>query len=140
MNSDITRELAEIAKINGNLLKPADVVEFARSPKTALHSQFEWDDELAGHAYRLWQARQLISIQYKSVKDINTRVYVSLSTDRGESGYRPIEAVVRHAPWREQMLADALAELSVFRRKYALLKELAELFDAMDKLKGKVKR
>lgn len=41
-------------------LSPELVVEEAASPDSPLHGYFLWDDEAAGHAFRLEQARQLI--------------------------------------------------------------------------------
>jgi hypothetical protein len=41
-------------------LQPELVVEEARDPASPLHPYFLWDDEAAGHAWRVEQARQLI--------------------------------------------------------------------------------
>jgi len=51
-------ELAEIERTGG--LSPARVLRHARSPTSALHTQFEWDDAAAGRAHRLLQAERLI--------------------------------------------------------------------------------
>jgi hypothetical protein len=41
-------------------LAPEAVVEAARDPASPLHGYFLWDDEAAGHEFRMEQARQLI--------------------------------------------------------------------------------
>lgn len=41
-------------------LSAEEVVAFARDPSNVLHGEFEWDDVVAGHRYRLDQARRLI--------------------------------------------------------------------------------
>jgi ribosome-associated translation inhibitor RaiA len=49
-------------------ITPENVIDVARDPRSALHSEFEWDDAKAGHAHRLDQARVLI----RSVKVVVT--------------------------------------------------------------------
>lgn len=42
-------------------ITPALLVEMAQDPECPAHDCFEWDDEKAGHAHRIWQARTLLS-------------------------------------------------------------------------------
>ena len=51
-HEDVYRELNSIRRKRNNVLRPRDVVEFARNPKTALHREFEWDDEAVAMHYR----------------------------------------------------------------------------------------
>ena len=53
MNTDIDLELEEIRQANNGLLLPMDVVERAKSPNSALHHCFTWDDNEAAHQHRL---------------------------------------------------------------------------------------
>lgn len=133
--NQIEVELRKIARANGGILKPEIVVESARPKASPLHSRFEWDDGKAGDAYRLWQARQLIKVVVEIIPGMNeaTEVFVSLSPDRKESGYRITTEVLSDEQLREQLLQDALAEMNVFRIKYARLKELSGVFNAIDK-------
>ena len=75
---DYKQELEQIRKANDGELRPADVVEFARNPDTALHSRFTWDDDKAAAEYRLWQARELIRVvvQLHPKTNKKMRVYV----------------------------------------------------------------
>jgi len=58
MNTDIENELERVRSANvDDLLIPEEIVKFAENSKTALHSQFEWDQTRAAQAYRLSQAR-----------------------------------------------------------------------------------
>lgn len=58
----IRAELEAIkASSPGNRLTADAVVAFAQQEDSALHSQFEWDDTIAGHRYRIDQARNLIA-------------------------------------------------------------------------------
>lgn len=56
----IAARLAKIAEENDGNLTPDAVLEDARSKKSPLHDQFEWNDGEAAHKYRLEQARTLI--------------------------------------------------------------------------------
>jgi hypothetical protein len=122
------------------LLRPAEVVEFARTHKrSALHKQFIWDDTQAAHEYRLWQARQIIRITV-TIEDGSPR-YVSLVIDRGRGGgYRDIQDVARSPNLSEMLLADAIRELNRVRAKYGRLEELVAMWRELDKVSAKVAR
>jgi len=129
-------ELAQIAKVGGGMLDPKAVVEFARDEASALHSQFNWDDNEAAELYRIHQARQLIRVQvfHEPKVERTMQVYVSLPLDRETGGgYRRMVDVLSDTDRRQQLLTMALAEMDVFTRKYARLEELSEVFDAMRK-------
>jgi hypothetical protein len=131
----IQKELDSIAKANDNLLRPIDIVEFAKDKTTALHTCFEWDNKKASQEYRLWQAREIISVYvrviHKNTKPV--RAYVSLMNDRKNigGGYRDIEIVLKDEYLRGQLLNEALDELERFREKYKQLQELSEVFTAI---------
>lgn len=134
-------ELKRIAKENGGLLQPETVVEEARDESSPLHSRFTWDNTEAAHQYRIWQARQLIRVLVEVIAgtDETCEVFVSLSPDREREsgGYRIMTEVLSDADMRNQMLGDALDELSLFREKYRKLKELAAVFSAIKKVNRK---
>lgn len=134
----ILDELQAIEERDG-ILKPEAVVEYAKNPETELHKHFTWDDSEAGQRYRVWQARKLIRVTVTMVntgeKQIEAVAFVSLTIDRNHGGgYRSIANVLTDSELKARMLNDALKELQIFRKKYAELKELAAVFDAIDKL------
>lgn len=134
----IAEELALISKKHGDHLDPEVVVEYARDPKTALHQRFTWDDTEAAHQYRLHQARTVIHsiVEKETIEDrvVEVQTYVSLPSDRGEYGYRPLQRVMTDEVLREELLRTAKLELKNMRDKYAKLTELAQIFEAIDKL------
>ena len=154
----ITQELQLIQSKNNGLLEPAHIVEYAKDPETLLHGRFEWEDSKAAEKYRVWQARQIIRLELVVVNKQadkpsklfftidptekakrHIRAFVSLQSDRygdGESrgGYRDIYDVVLDDEMRAQLLDDAKKDMGHFRRKYQLLKELSNVFEAMDKV------
>lgn len=134
----VRTELDGIAERNGGLLKPEDVVEFARTNKQSeLHGRFEWDDTKAAHAHRLEQARGIIRVFVEVIPHTQTsyRAYVSLEPDRhsGE-GYRRTVQVMSNEEHRQQLLLQAIKRLNGMRREYAILTELAEVFQALDRV------
>jgi len=149
----IKDELEYITKVHKGLIKPKDVVSFAENPTTKLHTRFEWDDSIAGYNYRLWQARQIISLELHivpremtehldidlTVTDRSTRAFISLPFDRynayGEGGgYRKVEDIMKDPSLRERLLDAAKEEMLRFKEKYQMLKELTEIFEAIEKL------
>lgn len=139
-NRDIViAELKRIADDNDGLLRPNDIVDAARPKQSPLHSKFEWDDSEAAEKYRLWQARQLISVTVdyfgSDKRGMTTRVFVSLTPDRKYGGYRSVETIMSDKDQRRQLLEDALKEMELFQKKYADVQELAEVFAAMKRVK-----
>lgn len=137
--SKIRAELERLARAHGGELHPAVVVSAARDEASPLHDSFDWDDTEAAHSWRLHQARQLIRavVTYEPVGREHhepCRVFVSLSTDRTKdgAGYRLALSVLSDEAFRAQLLADAIAEMKTFREKYRRLKELADVFVAME--------
>lgn len=133
----IRRELVRINKENGGLGAAEKVVEEARDEKSPLHNSFEWDNTIAGHKWRVQQARWLLAVYVEPVEGSNepVRTFVSLTTDRRNGGgYRMLADVREDEAMFQQMLDDAMAELRVFRRKYAALKALQPLFETIDEI------
>lgn len=133
-------ELQLIADANGGTLTPEAVVDFASDPETALHSAFEWDDTEAARLYRLEQAEKVIRVTVTIIErpqepPIRVRAFVSLSTDRKDSGvYRRIEDVMADDHMNEILLADAMRELSSLKKKYAHLQRLRKAWDVIEEL------
>ena len=141
----IVNELETIRKNHGGVLRAADVVQFARNPKTELHDRFTWDDNKAAEEYRLWQAREIIRVAVTIIPRANNalhRAYVSMMADRQADGggYRSIHVVLSNPTQRALLLQEALAELNALRVKYRALLELAPVFEAIDKVRCCAKR
>lgn len=140
----VREELDRLAARSGGLLRGEAVVAFAKNPKTALHSRFEWDDAKASHEYRLWQARELIqtyvTVMASGSKPI--RAFVSLRADRKQAGggYRGIVSVFDDRDLREQLLAEALDEVNHWRDKYRRLQELAPIFAGIDRVAARSRK
>jgi hypothetical protein len=131
INPEVVGELRSLEKQHG-VLKPEDVVQFARSPESRLHNYFTWEDSEAAGKYRVWEARRLIGsvVEYITVGDQKqlVPVFCSLTADREEQGggYRSLVEVLARPVYRDQLLADALAELQHFQRKFEQYRHLAQ--------------
>lgn len=136
MKKEVLNELERIRQENGGLLQPQVVVNEAQNPESPLHPYFDWDDSEAACKWRLEQARRLIRVAVTIIHPDQTepiRTYVSLLDDRmTRAGYRSTVEVLNDKERRDAMLQQALRELAAFRKKYAVLSELAEVFAAAD--------
>jgi hypothetical protein len=140
-NAILVRSLEEIRKESGGILRPADVVRVAEAEDHPLHSAFEWDDTEAAREYRLNQARHLIKVAVMVMPQTEEpyQVYVSMRADReGEGGgYRRVVDVLSREQSRTHLLEEAMRDLEYWQRKYAMLTELAGVFDAIKKARTK---
>ena len=140
----IRAELEQICQSHGGVLRPEDVVAFARNERTALHSEFEWDDVKASAAHRLWQARTVIRVAVEVLPSPHAdqepvRAYVSVVSDRVRpgGGYRPLADVMTNDEMRAELVTEALGEVKRWRRKYERIRELVPIFRAIDKVEAK---
>jgi hypothetical protein len=110
----------------------SEVVALARRARSPLHRHFEWDDGVAGEAYRELQARSLlrsIAVVRSDVKgrDRNTRAYfnVALLTDVGVRRAYVAERIVWATPeLADQVVVRAERELLGWRTRYSDYQEL----------------
>lgn len=140
-SDEVASALNAVKRRKGRLLAP-DVVEAAKDPDSPLHDQFEWDDSKAAHAHRVWQARRLI-VSVGLIEDGDrepVQLYYSLSSDRASGGgYRDIRDIVSDDELREELLRDAASDAARFKEKFQRIKhDLAEMFDAIDRLQSRV--
>lgn len=138
----IIAELKRISEANDGLLLPEAVVKEARYKDSPLHGQFDWDNTEAAQKWRLHQARMLINVVVELIspngKPVETRVFVSLKSDRDEGGYRSIVAVLKNDDLRAQLIQDALESMQYFKAKYKEITELDEVFEAMSAAERKL--
>jgi len=92
-NEVVRAALADIAK--KGRLTPDGVLEAARDPAHPLHGHFDWDNESAGHSWRIEQARKLIrSVRVTVVFETDTLAapfYVRDPSAERAQGYVSVE-------------------------------------------------
>lgn len=130
--SDLRSELEGVRDRFGRLT-PTVVVEAATPEDAPLHSRFEWNDRVAGHKYRLDQARELIRsvrVEYISREGefVPVRGYISVSREGSESPeYVPLTEVAEDPVQRAIVLRAAEREWRSLFVKYSHLSEFLEL-------------
>lgn len=130
--------LDAIAKRHRGGITPRAVVDAARDPVHPLHPCFTWEDSIAAERWREQQARLIINaIEVVHADDTPPRVcYVSVGYE-DERAYRASATVMSDAEMRQQALAEALAALEGWQRRYAHLTELADVFEAAGRTKAR---
>lgn len=131
------REMDDMEKRVGRSLTPEDVLERARTDNSALHSHFEWNDTVAGEQYRLQQASELIrsivvDVSRSNLSEKKIRAFVSVERD-GKRSYTSTVHALSDADLRKQVVQRAWADFEALRRRHAGLKELAAIFEAIDR-------
>lgn len=132
----------ELEKLGADaLLTPEVVVEAARDPRSPLHTQFQWDDGLAGEAYRLQQARALIKrVRVDVVRADQTVIHapVFVRAPDGGEGYALTQSVAVSAPDRRQVVLMALAQVRSILRNLAA-QEVDEIIQQIDRLAAQLR-
>lgn len=132
-------ELERIRTRHNGRLEPEWVVHNAKSPQNVLHDLFEWNDNVAAQNYRIDQARAVIrSVEVvvdeaPEAKPIRAFVSVVQESDRA---YTSVQHAMSDADLRKQVLMQALTELEAWRKRYAELVELAQVFAAIDQARA----
>lgn len=122
---------------------PEDLVDAARPKRSPIHGMFEWDDTVAAEKYRLEQAgyfiRSLrISLTITGGGVTVVRPLISVVSN-GKKTYVPTVKALDDQEYRAQIIAQALRELTSFQAKYAALKELGDIFAAIERLRTSMK-
>jgi len=128
------KELDRIHRKHGHL-KAQVIVDESKSGRRVLHPMFEWDNEVAGNAYRKYQARQIpLSIRVVSASGGRPRrPFIRINVKDGGSTYEPRDRVLSSDDLRRQALLTCLGYLKGLRDRYADIAELSSVFTEIDK-------
>jgi hypothetical protein len=134
-------------------LTPEQVLDAARDPESVLHGYFTWDDKRAAEEHRHTQAGELLRALHVEYIDLGPerrsgtmRALVNLVADPSDEKqqparrlYMPVIVVLTNEDRRDQMVNDALDEAIRYRRRYAHVKELADIFAAITRVEKKMR-
>ncbi len=130
--SDLRTALTGIYQRRGEL-SPHVVVDEARPADSPLHDRFEWDNEIAGEAYRLVQAAELIRsvrIVYQDNPTGETksvRAFHSLREAGSErKGYAPIDEIITDELATKILLQEFLRKAAELKARYGHLVQYIE--------------
>lgn len=131
--------LLQLAEENDGMLTAELVVEAARPEDSPIHEAFEWDDDQAGTAYRLWQARQMIKVEVTLIKNKSTRMFrnvqVSMEDGSKKRGYVSLDVILDDEDLYKQTLKKAVGSLRYWQSEYKTVKELSTVINE-DELKA----
>ena len=133
VSADKAGEMCEKLAAEGRLT--ADALLDANRPEDApLHKAFEWDDKTAAEEYRRGQARHIISCLCIVTENKKEEIRAFYNLERKEPQYTPLNVILESPDEMDRLFKTALSELSAFQRKYASIKRLTPVFDAIDQL------
>ena len=135
-DAQIIGKFIEVNFPNGNLT-PLDLLKSAKPIKSSIHKYFEWDDTKAAHKWRLEQAREIISILYIEVNDIETRAYESIYIENEGREYKNINSILDSSKLLDQVLDKAIQEITYWENRYKNLSELRGIFKEIKIIKRK---
>lgn len=130
------REALQAVYDRNDQLTPELVVQAARSKDAVgqvLHGRLEWDNKVAGDAYRRQQAQELIRSQrvvYREATDTEEeRSIRAFHAVRRESGYtyEPAEKVADDPFTKRVVLNDMEREWKALKRRYERFAEFADM-------------
>ena len=122
----------------GGRLTPDAVVADAKKRTSPLHGAFEWDDAVAGHKYRIEQARSLIQSHHVYIERrshvIPVPEYIrDPEAENGEQGYRSTAELKTD---RERSMEALVSETKRAAAYLERVQRLAIALDLEDELAG----
>lgn len=137
----ILGELQRIASRHRGRLPVDAVVKAARSPASAMHKRFTWNDKKCGVEHRRWQGRELIQ-QYWTVEPMSQqdiRMFISIESDRRRKGggYRTWDSILNDPDRRAEFVEMAFVELEQFEKQYGALSELRTVIAAIARARSR---
>jgi hypothetical protein len=130
---NVKDELWDIYERNGEL-HPELVVKESEPSNAPLHDRFEWNDERAGHAYRVAQAGALIrSVKVSFAHDergkprsVNRWLSIA-AKDGARRSFRPVEELVLEDIPYEIKLRQFKRDWKIFEARYGDLEEFGRI-------------
>lgn len=125
----------ELEKTGG--LTPKRLLDASRPKDAPLHGEFEWNNQVAAEKYREGQARHIIQCLVVKPEQEGAEPVRAWFPVTEPNSYTNVAVILKRADMKSAMLQRAIRELEAFQKKYTNLKELDELFQAIDRVAGK---
>jgi hypothetical protein len=110
-----------------------------RNPDSKTHRAITWDVQKAAKEYQFHQIRRLIVLHVVNEEKEPEVLSLSIDQHKPKGGYRDIKDVMESLYLRQIALDDALRDLTRMQEKYQHLKDLAEVWPAVDKVRAKTR-
>ena len=136
--AQLAGERIEAIRDKRGVVRAADVVQDARSPKSPLHPCFTWDDRKAAESWRIREAgallRAIVTVPDEKPESEPVRAFIAIGESNEAHDYMPLAVVMGDVDLRRKALATALRELNRLKERYGELEELAVLWQALDRV------
>jgi len=134
---------AEIYRLEhelGTEVKAKDLLEASRHPSSALYNYFDWSDKKAAEKWRRQQAQKMIQSVYVIIETTDgpkeSRAWISVTShERKGKTFVGVSKALSDKDYRKQTIDEAMRQVQIWRNKYRLYKELANIFKAIDNWK-----
>lgn len=115
---------------------PTGVIAAAEDPSNILHSEFEWDNSVAGHQHRLAQARMLIREITFEASDVKRRPISEISyvhrPGAKQQCYVPLSRVKRSRKLAKAVLDEEISRCESSIRRAREIADVIGLRDDLD--------
>ena len=136
ITKEVIDEIVEVKEKYG--LTAEALLEKAKNEKSSLHNKFEWDNTIAGHRYRLQQARELINDVKVIIIKREVNAFENLNIKPGETipqrQYVTVQEIKENNDLKEQILKRAKNQIKYWRDMYALYEEFNPIFNVIDEV------
>jgi hypothetical protein len=142
--AEALQETIETIIAESGQVTPEDMVVKAAPKESPTHGLYEWDNNAAGHKYRLQQAggyiRTFEILFEEGAEPVRAFPHVRIN---GAPAYVPMARALSENDLREQLIAEAKAQAASWARRFEALRTCAEvkpIFSAIEKVAKAVKK
>lgn len=137
--AQVAGDRIEVIREQRGLVTPGLVVDDARKKSSPLHPCFDWDDHVAGEKWRIEQARDLLGslvvVVENDPKAEPVRAFIAIGERNEPNDFMALDTVMGNAELRARALKNALDDFRLLRQRYNRLSELAQVWEAVDRVK-----
>lgn len=135
ITSKVLGEICTIEKEKG--LTAKNLLKQAKNKKSSLHNFFDWENNSAGHQWRLQQARALINVIQIVVEEKMHYAYenVRITTKNGGSQrvYKPKFEIISNEELRLQLVRRAIEHIKYWQEQNKSYNELKPIFVSIER-------
>ncbi len=138
LKPDVVGAVVEkIQERKGGKVTPQAVLEASRKPTAALHSAFEWDNEIAGERYRLSQANYylrtlMVRVEIADREPLCVRAVVTVTEKNAEGErinyYMDTVGGLKDDSWRGQIIGEVIDGIRELRHKLETYQAVIDSF------------
>jgi len=120
-----------------SMVTPEEILQDAKKKSSPYHDWFDWDDAIASEKYRTNQARQLlgsiveVTITHEEEEPREIRVFVNVTDEEGNRGYVKKEVAIQTPKMWDQVIRQAMVEVTGWKKRYEEYTELAKIHKAI---------